>query len=538
MSFFPHTLVVVPLPLTTAAVLLSMPGDGIVGDQAQASTSRAAAQPNMKRGWNSCSNESAQEVCSSSQLCVRKKAKLEICRPGVPARISLSAFRLPDKLSPPLRDDDKDGHFQYELGDNLSSRYKILSKMGEGTFGRVLECWDRKREDYVAIKIVRNIDKYRHAAMIELEVLNTLEKNDPSGQNHCVALREWFDYRGHVCMVFEKLGLSLFDYMRKNGYKPFPLDVVQDFGRQLLQAVSYMHELRLVHTDLKPENILLTSPECAQPAESSGSSGSGRCCSRPPSSDIKVIDFGSATFEEQYHSCIVSTRHYRAPEVILGLGWSYPCDMWSVGCILIELTTGEALFQTHENLEHLAMMEAVLGPLPSHMSGRCERTPAGKYFNGGGRLNWPDGAASRKSVKAVKRLGGLHQLILDQGDPSARAYAQELVDLIASMLRYDPADRISAAQALTHPFFAAPCILQQRLQQEHGAAGTQPEPAAEAAGATSSAVAAGAEAAAAAAAAGQAPSSVAAALLQAAGLAGSDAGAGGSAPLPPAQAVV
>lgn len=60
----------------------------------------------------------------------------------------------------------------------------------------------------------------------------------------------------------------------------------------------------------------------------------------PASSAIKVIDFGSATFEEQYHSNIVSTRHYRAPEVILGMGWSYPCDMWSVGCIIVELLTG------------------------------------------------------------------------------------------------------------------------------------------------------------------------------------------------------
>jgi dual-specificity kinase len=57
----------------------------------------------------------------------------------------------------------------------------------------------------------------------------------------------------------------------------------------------------------------------------------------------------------------VSTRHYRAPEIILGLGWSFPCDIWSIGCILVEFFTGDALFQTHDNLEHLAMMEAVVG---------------------------------------------------------------------------------------------------------------------------------------------------------------------------------
>lgn len=61
----------------------------------------------------------------------------------------------------------------------------------------------------------------------------------------------------------------------------------------------------------------------------------------PRSSTIKVIDFGSSTFEEAHHSSVVSTRHYRAPEVILGIPWSFPCDIWSIGCIIVELLTGE-----------------------------------------------------------------------------------------------------------------------------------------------------------------------------------------------------
>lgn len=64
----------------------------------------------------------------------------------------------------------------------------------------------------------------------------------------------------------------------------------------------------------------------------------------PKSPAIKLIDFGSAIFEDQHHSSIVSTRHYRAPEVILGLGWSFPVDIWSIGCILIELATGKVLW--------------------------------------------------------------------------------------------------------------------------------------------------------------------------------------------------
>ena len=292
---------------------------------------------------------------------------------------------------------------------------KILSKMGEGTFGRVLECWDRKTRGYVAIKIVRAVQKYRDAAMIELEVLATLEKNDAAGRFHCVSLREWFDYRGHVCMVFERLGPSLYDFLRKNAYRPFPGPLVRAFGKQLLEAVAYLHSLKLVHTDLKPENILLTSGDYDRPAVAAAAaaaaaasaaaaaaagggdatttgaaaaneaaaasaaaasaaaaaaaaqaaSTSSRAPARVPrSSAVRVIDFGSATFDDAHHSAVVSTRHYRAPEVILGLGWTYPADLWSAGCILVELATGDALFQTHENLEHLAMMESVLGPMP------------------------------------------------------------------------------------------------------------------------------------------------------------------------------
>lgn len=90
-------------------------------------------------------------------------------------------------------------------------------------------------------------------------------------------------------------------------------------------------------------------------------------------SDVRLIDLGSATFDDEHHSAVVSTRHYRAPEVILELGWSQPCDVWSIGCILFEIYTGYTLFQTHDNREHLAMMERILGTIPYRMArkSRC-----------------------------------------------------------------------------------------------------------------------------------------------------------------------
>ncbi|KAF7838242.1 serine/threonine-protein kinase AFC2 isoform X1 [Senna tora] len=358
--------------------------------------------------------------------------------------------------SPPWRDDDKDGHYMFALGENLTSRYKIHSKMGEGTFGQVLECWDRERKEMVAIKIVRGIKKYREAAMIEIEVLQQLGKHDKGG-NRCVQIRNWFDYRNHICIVFEKLGPSLYDFLRKNNYRSFPIDLVREIGRQLLECVAFMHDLRMIHTDLKPENILLISPEYVKVPDyrSSSRSPSSYFKRVPKSSAIKVIDFGSTTYEREDQNYIVSTRHYRAPEVILGqfcygfsgLGWSYPCDIWSVGCILVELCTGEALFQTHENLEHLAMMERVLGPLPQHMLKKADRH-ADKYVRRS-RLDWPEGATSRDSIKAVLKLPRLQNLIMQHVDHSAG----DLIHVLQGLLRYDPSERLSAREALRHPFF-------------------------------------------------------------------------------------
>mmetsp|Transcript_39641 Transcript_39641/g.126675 ORF Transcript_39641/g.126675 Transcript_39641/m.126675 type:complete len:320 (-) Transcript_39641:247-1206(-) len=209
-----------------------------------------------------------------------------------------------------------------------------------------------------------------------IDILKQLGQKDTAGKRHCLVY-SYFEYQGHVCMVFERLGMSLYEFLRKNHYKPFKMELVRDFARQMLRSVAFLHNLRLVHTDLKPENILLVSNDYTKEPCPPGASA----VRVPVSSKIKLIDFGNATFDYQYHCSVVSTRHYRAPEVVLGLGWTYPCDVWSIGCILLELLTGEALFQTHDNLEHLAMMEAVLGAIPASVAKLAdEKISSAQYF--------------------------------------------------------------------------------------------------------------------------------------------------------------
>lgn len=257
---------------------------------------------------------------------------------------------------------------------------------------------------------------------------------------------------------------------------------VRAFLRQLLHSVVYMHELSLIHTDLKPENVLfldqdlvsVTHPpgsKCVTEPEISNCGKQRHChttlllfrCTQttcsfsfplcrfafthsplypplgspscrlarklPRRAAVRLIDFGSATFDEDYHSTIVCTRHYRAPEIILGLGWSHPCDMWSLGCILVELVTGDALFQTHENLEHLALMEAVVGPMPEQLaqagaggSATALFVVAGTACGNVARLNWPLGAESKKSVRAVAKMRPLREHLAANTDGSVAPY--------------------------------------------------------------------------------------------------------------------
>jgi CDC-like kinase len=171
---------------------------------------------------------------------------------------------------------------------------------------------------------------------------------------------------------------------RENNYEPYPMDHVRHISYQLCYAVKFLHENKLTHTDLKPENILFINSDYSTTfhARKVGSHlqlifavfqlnyfiPQNREIRRVKNTDIRLIDFGSATFDHEHHSTIVSTRHYRAPEVILELGWAQPCDVWSIGCIMFELYLGITLFQTHDNREHLAMMERILGTIPYRMA--------------------------------------------------------------------------------------------------------------------------------------------------------------------------
>ncbi|ESO85325.1 hypothetical protein LOTGIDRAFT_221368 [Lottia gigantea] len=317
---------------------------------------------------------------------------------------------------------------------------EVVGTLGEGTFGKVAECKDLHAPgNRVALKIIKNVEKYREAAKLEINVLEKLKEKDHENKYLCVKMYDWFDFHGHMCICFEMLGLSVFDFLKENHYIPYTLEQVRHIAYQLCYSVNFLHENQLTHTDLKPENILFVDSEFT----SVYNPKKRRDEKTIKNTEIRLIDFGSATFDHEHHSTIVSTRHYRAPEVILELGWSQPCDVWSIGTIMFELYTGFTLFQTHDNKEHLAMMERILGSIPYRLAKKSKKQ---KYFHHG-RLDWdPKSKAGRYVRDETKPLSRYIK------EPDNHDHTQ-LFDVISKMLEYDPRSRIQLKQIFRHPFF-------------------------------------------------------------------------------------
>lgn len=315
---------------------------------------------------------------------------------------------------------------------------EVVFTLGEGAFGKVVECIDRDTDERVAVKIMRDFECFREAARSEIAVLEEINRLDDDSRFACVRMLDRFDLGGHVCIVFELLGLSTFDFQRLNGFLPFSVEQIRHMAFQIFTAVCFLHRNQLTHTDLKPENILFVCSDSDLQYNHET-----KCEERKLRSlDVKVVDFGTATFDHEHHESLVSTRHYRAPEVILDLGWSQSCDVWSLGCVLMEFYLGHPLFQTHNSKEHLAMMERILGPIPVHLLKQTRK----QHYVHNERLRWdeqsPPDDHVRKHCKPLK----LMQRTSEED--------RQLFDLLGLMLEYDVSRRITLEEALWHPFFS------------------------------------------------------------------------------------
>eukprot|EP01062_Namystynia_karyoxenos_P012675 TRINITY_DN1457_c0_g3_i1.p1 TRINITY_DN1457_c0_g3~~TRINITY_DN1457_c0_g3_i1.p1 ORF type:complete len:609 (+),score=135.15 TRINITY_DN1457_c0_g3_i1:111-1829(+) len=311
--------------------------------------------------------------------------------------------------------------FEVVPGNVINGRYRVESEAGRGNFARVLRARDAKTNQMIAVKILRST--YARDAQFELEVLQAIARKDPRDTHRVCKIKEHFTWGGCPCFVFPLYGPSL---KSRQHYFGVPnrcsRDEVRLMAKTLSKALAFMHfECRMVHTDLKPENILCTRPDKPR--------GVGDCWT--------IVDFGSASFySERPDKDLISTRPYRAPEVLVQTGWCYGADMWSLACILYEVYRGRMLFTANQDQDHLQQIEARLGTVPQWLVEQASPA-ARRLFDSAGRL--PAGP-----------IHGARPQPLQQelsGDP-------EFCDLMLRLLDYDPALRMRSDEVSHHPFCA------------------------------------------------------------------------------------
>jgi len=371
--------------------------------------------------------------------------------------------------------DDEHYDYKWKVGEWLADRYEVKGRIGKGSFGAVLRCWDHSEGGEVAVKIIKSKKAFMTQAQTEIKLLELLEKHGTAdNQEQVVRMISQFEFRNHQCIVFEMLYCNLYELLKNTNFGGVSLQLTKKFARQILRTLQFLEQLPnpVIHCDLKPENVLLVEPR---------------------RSAIKVIDFGSACQSNEKMYTYIQSRFYRAPEVLLGLGYDTAIDMWSLGCMLVEMHTGEPLFAGRSSHDQMGKIVELKGLPPQDMIHKSPAKTRDAFFEhtvptattvaattpcptyklrpvpikskkAKAHSNSTAGGAvavepTREVIPGERVLS--HILGRDTGGPGGRrkdeanhnpADYDSFMDLLSGMLQYNPADRIKPVQALQHPF--------------------------------------------------------------------------------------
>jgi len=276
-----------------------------------------------------------------------------------------------------------------------------------------------------------------------------------------IQMLDHFDIVGphgtHVAMVFERLGCNLLTLIRMYNFQGIPINFVKILSKQILIGLEFLHKCGIIHTDLKPENVLQQkTPKVLRINEYDERTKELRT-NLPQSKEeileafgdnsyrVKIVDLGNACWSNKHFTEDVQTRQYRSPEVIIGAKYDCAIDIWSMGCIVFELLTGDLLFEPKsgksfsKNDDHLAQMIELIGPIPKHvaLNGRF----SSKHFNKKGEL------LNIKNLQfwSIKE-------VLSEKYKFSEQEAEEISSFILPMLHFAPYRRSTATDCLSNPW--------------------------------------------------------------------------------------
>ncbi|XP_043955888.1 homeodomain-interacting protein kinase 3-like [Gambusia affinis] len=325
------------------------------------------------------------------------------------------------------------------------SVYHTEGFLGEGSYGTVVKCTKLDNEELVAVKVLRK-DCFKEGKK-EAKILRKILQLDPE-KNNLLKFIESFKYKGYLCLAFEILDVSVFDFIKSRGFVPLSLSEIRVIAQQLLEALNALKSAGLVHADIKPDNIMFVNHR-SQPLK------------------VKLIDFGLAVkVSKLWFVGTVQAIGYRAPEVILGLKMDESVDMWSLGCSLAYMYLGYNLYPTHCVYEVIRAIVQIHGQPPDDVlkdgmdvqhfftkltdSSHCKfrlNTPA-EYTNATGY-----GTQFKSGI--YNRLRSLNDLLKTRPrpvNPMEREDSLGFISLLKKMLVVDPDARITPGDALGHRF--------------------------------------------------------------------------------------
>ena len=290
------------------------------------------------------------------------------------------------------------------------NRYKVTKQLGDGTYGSVLKAVNRSTHEVVAIKKMKK-KFYTWEECMQLREVNSLKKlNHPN----IVKLKEVIRENDELFFVFEFMEANLYE-ITKNRDRSFPEARIRNIVYQLLQGLAFMHKHGFFHRDIKPENMLVKGDT------------------------VKIADFGLAREirSRPPYTDYVSTRWYRAPELLLGQRlYSTGVDVWSLGCIMGELLCKDPLFQGKTEIDQIDRIFRLLGTPNEKIWPNFINLPSVR------KIKFPHQPYNnlRKKFPKISPNGGV--TLSDAG-----------FDLLNKLLAYDPGRRMTCEEALGHEFF-------------------------------------------------------------------------------------
>ena len=284
-------------------------------------------------------------------------------------------------------------------------KYKLIAKTGEGTFSEVIKAQFIKTGRMAAIKCMKSHFESEDQVnnLREIQALRRLSPNP----NIVKLLEVLYDQpTGRLALVFELMDMNIYELIR--GRRQYlPEARVRHLMYQLVKAMDHMHRQGIFHRDIKPENILVSNDE------------------------LKLADFGSCRgiYSKQPYTEYISTRWYRAPECLLTNGYyNYKMDMWGVGCVFFEVVSMYPLFPGTNEADQIQKIHNIMGTPDAELLDKFRAHAAHIDLN-----------------FAAKEGTGIAKLL-----PHA---SSDCIDLICKLLEYNPELRITARQALRHPYF-------------------------------------------------------------------------------------